>query len=226
MSDRLLIIYYPNHLTVRYLLYFLIILLAAIQGVTHLRRLKPEFKLLTVLLAATFVCEAAGRFLAIYIKTSFPAYHVLIPIQFILYPFIYLHFLNSETRVAGFILISAAALALLSILNSIFIQPLLTFPSNGVLALSLLIIAVVLFTSNRMVMNPSRGKLIKEPLFWFNTGNLVFYTITFLIFGFFSPLRKLGIMMQEWEYTVIWVSNIVLYGCYWISLNLAIKSTD
>src|ERR1051326_7649531 len=121
--------YNSTSVKIRFFLYTLLILAAAIQGAIYFRKLKPEFKLLTILLTATLLSEVAGRILAVFKGSSFPAYHFLIPIQFLLYPSIYLLFLSKGLRFTGIIALSSAALALLSIINSIFIQPLYTFPS-------------------------------------------------------------------------------------------------
>lgn len=74
-----------------------------------------------------------------------------------------------------------------------------------------------------MLDNAESTTLLKQPAFWFNFGNVLFYCVTFFTFGFFNPIYKLLKVIPDSLHILIWIMNIILYGSYFLTLRLSLK---
>lgn len=111
--------------------------------------------------------------------------------------------------------------ALLSLLLTMFVQPLLQFPSLSFILLAFLVVGLSLFDLTKMLLEPKPELLTKIPAFWMNTGNLIFYSLTFFAFG----LNNIGInVLPNWIYDLIFFTNIVLYSMYGWAMVLAARN--
>jgi hypothetical protein len=92
------------------------------------------------------------------------------------------------------------------------------FPSAALLITGLAIIFFTLFSFTEMMKNPISRKLTYQPLFWFNTGNLIFTTTTFVFLGFFHSISES--IYKTFLLEILFVSNLVLYVCYFFAIIL------
>lgn len=199
---------------------------SALIGIVRYRYLNAAYKYLLALLITTLLLECAGRIFAITLYTSYPAYHILLPLQVLLYTQIYSMLIFHKPQLNLLFAVIAAICILLFLFNSLYVQsPLASMPSNGIALLSLVTVLYSLFLFYNMLQFPSENHLFRQPVFWFNSGNLIFYCITFFIFGFFNPVHKVSARLPEWQYTTIWVCNIILYSFYGIALLLDQKQS-
>ena len=73
----------------RFIIYFLLLLVIVLFGVTRFKKLHPPFKLLTAVFVITLISELASRYLAHTIQNSRPAYHFFISLEYLGFAFIY-----------------------------------------------------------------------------------------------------------------------------------------
>jgi hypothetical protein len=217
--------YLSFSVSLKFLFYILLVLASALYGIYCYTRLAKPFRILVVLILTVFVSECSGRLLTHYYGSSIPAYHILILLQMILYPGIYLQALPPRKTITTVVVILAVSGFCLSVLNSLFLQTVFIFPSYGILFLSLLIVGLALLSFYFMLQQPADVSPVKDSLFWFNVGNLFFYCTTFFIFGFFTPLLKQSGNLLVWGYNLIYIANLGLYTCYFTALRLQKKST-
>lgn len=204
----------------RYLFYLVFVLTILVFGIMNYQKLKTEYKLLTQLLGLTFLTECISRFLAFYLETSFPVYHLYIIISLIYNGLIYIRLLDGLYRS---IIKAVVVLSILSTtLISIFHQGLMQFPSVGMIIQGFSMILIGLLFFYNMLKNPVQQDISKQSVFWYNTGNLVFYCSTFTFYGLFNYLDY----RPDWAYHIVWIANIILYSCYLISLLIEISQLN
>ena len=208
-------------MSLRFIIYLVVILLGILQGVILFKKLNPSFKGLVILLIIVFLSEISGRLLILLNNCSFPVYHLLIPFELALYAVIYSN-LFIKHKISRLIIIWLAIFfATYSCFNSLTFETIYTFPSFGFTLLSFFVLICVLYQFYLMIEIPVLTSIWHQPIFWFNTGNLIFYCTTFLIFSVFNPLLKTNQIIPEWAFTIIFVANILMYGCYFISLRIS-----
>lgn len=207
----------------RFLSYLILILLALLYGLFAYRKLPVYGKGIVVLVGIVFMSECFTRLVIARCGTSYPSYHLLIPVQMLFYRFIYGRFFSLGKMEVFFLNVFAIVAVVGSIAISLFFQSPFDFPSYGTSLISLLVSTYAILGFNSMLNNPVNKSLVKQPGFWFNLGNLLFYTVTFFTFGFFNPLIKLLAILPEWQYIIIWCMNLVLYSSYFITLLLSEK---
>lgn len=205
-----------------YFLYLFIILVGAVYGLYRFRILNAPFRLLALYLALVFVSELSTRFFAYYIGSSNPNYHVLIPLQIIFYILFFTQTLGFSKHKTHFLYAAGVIAILLSIANTLFIQPFFSMPSNSITLLALLVIALTLLQFKEMLTNVEQLTLGKNAIFWFCIGGLIFYSITFFLFSMFNPIGS----VPTWGYEIIKVCNMVMYFCYGRSLYLYSKTAS
>jgi len=199
----------------RYYLYLFVLMYFTVFGIVRWKRLQSRYQYLVLLVFTVFLSEIASRFLAHSISTTHPAYHILIPVMALLFGSIYRNALTKNYIFLAGILISISCFLL-----TIFIQPLIVFPSLAFILLALFVITICLFDFAKMLRNPINEKLTQIPAFWMNLGNLTFYSITFFVFG----LNNIGIdILPNWIYDLIFFANIMLYSAFGWTLVLAAR---
>jgi hypothetical protein len=207
-------------MTPRFLVYIFLVLTTFSFGLANFKKFSVSAKLLILLVTLVFVFESFSRVLAFEHKNSMPCYHGLILVQIILYTLIYYPILVHSSTGKRILFFFATLCFLLSCLNSLYNQTISSFPSLGTLNVSFLVVNLSLASFYQLLKNASDKAPWTHPWFWLNTGNLFFYLITFFIFGFFNPMVKIGNDIPEWQYIVIWLANLILYGSYLTSLIL------
>ena len=210
-------------MTLRFLIYILCLFFIFFYSTYNYKRLKPYARGIFLLISVVLLSEIASKVVGHYYKVSHPTYHVLTPLFFFLYLSIYLKlfYFNNFIRL---ILITIASLAFLSsIYISFFVQSIFEFPTYTFSFLSFYVVLSSLIGFNCMLSNPIDIPLLRQPAFWFNFGNVLFYCVTFFTFGFFNPIYKLLKTIPEWLYLLIWFMNLILYRSYFLTLRLSLK---
>lgn len=204
-------------MSAKFIIYFILLSTVLVFGLIKLKRLNKPLKLLLILIILVWCSEITSRWISIQFKSSLPVYHFLIPLQFMLYLFLYMHILNLKASSLFFLKILLIAGLFFSIVNSLFFQTLFLFPSNSLFLLSIFLVTCSLIHFLRMLRNPLNHSPLRDSFFWFSAGNLVFYCLTFFIFGFFNPLLKLAGHLPAWANSIIFSANLLLYGSYFMS---------
>ncbi len=201
--------------TTKSALYYSTLIFVSVYGLLNIKEFKKKYKLLTILVIITLISEISAKCCYYYFGASFPPYHLLIVITIMFQAYIYAELIAEKEKQKRLLVFLASSTCLLSVINSIFYQtPFTTFPTNGIILLSLFTITLTLITFTKMIGYPSTVPLKKQPMFWFNTGNFIFYNLTFFVFAFFYHFYP-----GKWASIVIWAANITMYIFYYLALK-------
>lgn len=197
-------------MSLRYIIYLVLLLIVLAIGVVRYRKLTTPFKILTLLIGLTLMCESVKKIVAILFKNSMPIEHLSGIIECILFSLCYFYLLKRKP-LKRFISILAVCLLTLYLFDVIIFEPLDQFPSIflNISQLVYLIYALVLF--REMLLFPSEKKLAEQSSFWFNINILFFSTSIFLTFALTSYFlaHKLDVYPL---YTMSYVFNIIFYA--------------
>lgn len=213
----------------RFLFYLLLLLFTLLLGIVSYKKNSKAFKYLSQLITITFITEYLSyfhykvisvNFLGLPEKTNFPIYHLLQVIQVFYIGLIYSQlFKHLKQPTKNYKLITYLLCSVIIII-SFTIQPIAEFPSYSSIIQSLFFIFSALLLFYRMIQNPKTTPILLEPVFWFNSGNLFFYSVTFIIYGYYQDFRIHQISTPLWANYIIAGANYILYPCYLISIIL------
>ena len=173
-------------MSTRFLIYLIIVLAGTCIGLIRYRRLKRPFRLLTLLLAFTFVSELTSRLMIRQWHNSSPIYHLFIPVQFAFFVTIYADLSRWKTQTLRNDLI--LGMGLLACVNLLFLQPLFQFPSNTIVTSCLLMIVISLNHFSRTMERVDESSLLQRSDFWLNVSVLLFFALTILYWGSYNLL--------------------------------------
>ncbi|MFK8046279.1 MAG: hypothetical protein AB8B72_12360 [Crocinitomicaceae bacterium] len=212
-------------MTARVLFYLTLLTLVTALALWKYRKLSKAFKYLALLLVITLMSEITAKVLEVKIGSSFSVYHFLIVGGMILNFFIYLNILVLKKLSFLMVLGLTVVLIILTVYNSVYIQPSYQFPSNGIMlhCFQTIFLALLLFLN--MLKFPVKTALFKQPAFWLNTGNLVFYGVTFSVFAFYNFFYQ-SVGGNSAGFNLVYLANILLYSsyAYAILLNSNVKN--
>lgn len=191
-------------------IYLTIVCFAMVIGLIQFPKLDKASKILVFYLAATFLTEGTASILAIFYKTNnLFLYHIYSPLQFLLISLYYSYSAGrSSAQKWGWIIGSLGIV--ISILNSIYLQPLQELNTHFVVLESFLIIGMSLLAFYRLLISDDIS-IFKMPHFWFSSIFLVFWSFTFFywLVGAFIFRAMPGNTM--WLKMMIWFINIITY---------------
>lgn len=209
-------------MTPRFIVYILLLFSCSIYGLLNWKKFNSlNAKNLTLLLTITFISEIISRVLFFLEGMTYPVYHFLIPIQLVFF------YVLSRTQHS----IKAPYLNIFTILSlsSLLLMSIQTgwsaFPSKQLAILGLYAISSALFYYLKALKKPTTELIWDQPMFWFFTGNLVFYSFTFFDFGFYASLKSIDIEIPDWLKKIIFFANLILYPCYFMCLYKTPKTT-
>jgi hypothetical protein len=187
-----------------YIVYLAIIFFALVCGLFRYGRMQPASRILIILLGYTLISEYLADFLAKKFHNNMPVYHVYAPVQFFT---ISLYFNDSieefkRKNIGWYIGITGV---IVSLLNSLFLQPFNTFNSYFLLFSGFVIISMSLFAFYKILENDDVG-VLNNPHFWFNFILLFFWSTTYI---FWSLFKILGERFPQIMSTYV---NIILFS--------------
>lgn len=184
------------------------IFFSAVYAAIIYRQLQHELKVFSWFLFTSAVLQFVSLVLWWQGMNNMPVLHVYVPLSFLLLAWFY------HTMLRGFlqkpvIVIVACVFVFLSILNSIYVQPLLTFNSYALTLESVLVIilslsAYLLLLDERIIV-AKRAQL--KSINRINAGLLIYYSASLLIF-YFGNLIAHGYSKTFNRYT--WIAHSFL----------------
>lgn len=199
------------------LVYFAVLFVSSGYGIFHFRKMPAWLRAVTFICLLTLISEVIARILEHKIRNSCPPYHFYVVLCYLLLCYIYLKLYTGNRIIRYYCIITAGLLSIFALTNSIFIQTLLTFPSNSILLGNTFTLILTLSSFALMFRSPGKSPLLSEPSFWFNTANLLLYTTSFLYFAFYNILIASDDMPYAFQ-NVIAIFTILAYILYGISL--------
>lgn len=204
-----------------FLIYLIILIVATFYGLMYFKKFNKPYRIIVILLLLTLILDLTGRIgMNLGMESTYFIYHFNIIILVSINLLFYLNIFENSSQLLKRIAILVTIIILIgTILNSVFYQQLNDFPSNGITLHAIQTIFLSLLAFQEMIKQPIEIPLLEQPLFWVNSGNLFFYTITFLIFAFFDYYK----MIENWNYwfmLILTTSGIVLYSSYFRAIYL------
>jgi hypothetical protein len=201
-----------------YLIYLIIIAVSFLLGLIFSYK-KKQLKWVVILLGITLLSEILTRIFAYKIKNSNPVYHFFTPIQIMLWNMFFLSVLKSK-KIKRIISPLSAALIFFSIINSVLLEGLRTFPENILRLESVFLIfcGVCLFIEK--LDEPSEQNLFKSPVFIISIAVLWFNLISFIFFESYNFFLRNKIPSQSIR-TIHYISNYVYYLIILVAIILS-----
>jgi hypothetical protein len=169
----------PNNLTS----YFILLFIVSIIGVVRYKKLTTPFKILSILIILTLLLETLSKICAVKYKNNLPIAHVSILTEYVFFLLTY-YFLFKNKLMRVSILVVLIIFVILSIINSIFIQPYYRYyPSNMFIPSEIAYVTFSLLLFRQMLLYPLPVNIVKQSVFWFNTAILFYSTTVFFNFG-------------------------------------------
>lgn len=162
-----------------------------------------------------------------YLRTNnLPLLHIYVAVGFYLIAHFYLQVLNGfiNKKIIWSILL---LFLVFTILNSIFIQSILTFASYSLTVESILIIILSLSTYIMLLDDIVRDKLkgLSGSLNWINSGLFIYYSSNLLIFYFGDTITH-SFSKEVSRYTWVLHSffSVIMYCCFFVGIWLRPKN--
>ncbi|OJJ18600.1 hypothetical protein BKI52_23600 [marine bacterium AO1-C] len=172
-------------------------LLPSILALLFFKKQSTPLKYLSYLLWVATVVEISAYILGTYKIPNLPLLHIYVIIEFALLAWMYQLYLY-RFYPKYLIPIVIVGFTLLSILNSIFIQTIYTFNTYARALENLLLIVFALSFFYKLLKELKIKYLEKKPIFWINTGILIYFSGSLFIFIFSNFLvtrRELNTQM-------------------------------
>jgi len=194
---------------------FAFMLMGIVTGAVRYSKLTAPTRLMWLLILISLIIEIYAMLFYKEFEHSNPVYHVYAPIRFTLIGMIYYNYFH---RMKRWIIPIIVLIIFICVLISIKPHFLKLFPSASFLITGSGITIFTLFSFAEMLKKPSTEKLMKQPLFWFNTANLIFTTSTFVFLGFYHSIPK--DIYKLFLLEVLFIANLILYFFYFLMLWL------
>lgn len=196
-----------------YYIQAVLLLICTVIGLSVYSKISRKYKIVLLLVLVGFIGELMQNTFAFIYNNNNPVTHFLIPVQSIIFGFIYIQNHNNKKIVP----LIFAIISLICLVNTAYFQELSTFPSFSLILLSFGLILISLLDFKRMLYVPTNIKLHYTPDFWFNLGTLLFFSMSFFVFGFINVGLKMGF---DWQSNLIIFLNIIMYSNYGYSIYL------
>lgn len=178
--------------------------------------IKVQVKLVYLLLIVLIV-EVISNMLWYKKINNMPLYHFFTVIQFLLIVNIYRRAL-SQTFSKKFFASLSVGFVVFAIINTIFLQGLMTFNSNTTTLLGSLVIFLSLSYFYALLKEVKYSTLETNPMFWINSGFLIYFSSSLILFFMNNTLFK-GITAAS---HMLWglhaIINIVLTIFYTVAI--------
>jgi len=199
-----------NWITLKYPVYFGVLLMTLVLGCRKWKELQTADKVLASLIAITILQEIIAYFSYKIIKNNMYTYHFYSPIEL----FLICYYFNERSRFLkkrNIGLIIGGVGIVVSLANTIYLQPLKIFNSYYLLFEGAAIILLCLLSLSDILLN----ELIdfkKQSFFWITLALLFYWSTTYTGWGIFGMLdmRKSG-LLKILE-IVLFFSNLSFYG--------------
>lgn len=151
---------------------------------------------------------------------NMPLLHVYVAVGLLCLAWFYQKLLNGF--ISGWIIGFVTALFMLfTVVNSLFIQPVMTFNSNALTIESVLITILSLFTFTFLLNDSVRqsGGHDTKSLGWINSGLFIYYSSGLLIFYFGATFtRTFSFQLNQYTWILHSFFSMVMYTCFFIGL--------
>lgn len=196
----------------RYLALFLPFLIILFIGVVigfvqfrHKRDLRP----IIVLFVVTLLSEILSYYMAKVYRNNMPLAHFFNPIQLCIWAWFYYNTFK-DRRVKKTIVWVTVGMLLFAVLNTLYLQPLKTFPDNFIRVETMLFIILGSYLFLTRLDVPGSISIFKDPLFVTAVAVLWFNLLAFLFFLLYGYMSKHGLPARDLR-TIHMFTNYIYY---------------
>ncbi len=186
-------------------------LLLCCLGLTFYRwhSLSKADSLICFLLFLTLVQESIAMYFRLTRHNNFPTYHIYTPIELSVICFYFILSFRSKYKywIAGILTTISCAL---SILNTIYLQPLKTFNSYYLLFEGFTIITLCLLSFYKILIRDDVSPR-KMAHFWLTISFLFYWSLTYVDFGLIGKLETISPKLAEVFTYSLSTANILFY---------------
>lgn len=198
-------------------LHFLLLVVAVIAWFTSAhRRHSVSVQVLGLFLLITAIVDGIAatimlnKYLANTIVSNLFLYHILTPIQYVIICFIYLPVVTN-VRIKTVIRASALLFVLLSVVLTMYVQPLSAYPSYSILVKHTLTILLIMIYFYEVMSKTPYTTIYVQPIFWVSVGFLFHSCLNILLEGVSNYLHTYGSANYQLIYSLYSVSNYFLF---------------
>ena len=197
------------------------VLIAVGYAAVRYRELGPEQKVFCWFLFLSGVIQFVSLYFWFHHWNNMPLLHVYVAGGFVcLAGFLDKTVLGGWIN-AGIIGRPAALFLVFTVVNSLFIQPVLTFNSNALTVKSVLVVILAFFTF-LFLLNDSvkeRGGQGIKSLSWINSGLFIYYSSSLLFFYFGSTImQQFSVNLSQYAWIYHSFFSVVMYICFSIGI--------
>lgn len=204
--------------------YYIILLLATIAGVTRYRRLDPALRIIVILLILTVLSESVSYALVELEEYGirYSMFHIYSMIQLLLISLFFIYAIKPY-HYRKLIVLAFVSCPLIGILNIIFFQPIDKLNNFMLMFESFAINSMALYFIYYTIKNTGTRNIFKDIHVRIALLLLVMWSSTFFFWAFISVL-----FIGDWQYAdtashFFMIINILIYGCLGILIYTTSK---
>jgi len=195
-----------------------------VYGVLNFKKLEFPTKLLCFFILFLCITETISLVSLKSSGNNLLFFHVLPYFHHGFISVLYYKFTNKSKQQRKFILFSTLAFFVFALANSLFYQQLNQVPLLTILVQFLLILVYTILHYYNLLSQIVFSPIKYNSSFWFNTGNVVYYT--FLLYWWIVMIL---FCKNDSDFSdiflFVWMSNIVLCICYLLALITNVKKS-
>ena len=205
-------------------IYLAVLFISFCATIINRKNLTGRLRLFTLLTGVTFLIECTGFYLLFYTrKPTFFLYHFYLPFAYSVLAFIYAGSIRTGV-IKRFIEFSIPGFVALHLFISLFIQKTDSVNTYGVMAGAILFVALALIYFYDLLQKEGVVPLLRNPLFWVSSGNLIFYAGVFFLMGLLNYIiKELPDLAPKLMY-INYSLNYILYTLYSIGFLCTIRN--
>ncbi|WP_420387576.1 hypothetical protein [Roseivirga sp.] len=198
-----------------------LVLLPFLIGLLRLKQHSEIQRILWYLVGASVLTEAIGLYIAEYVvpPNNLAVYNVYAVIQFIFVTRIYYKALQGDVIRKGLDLITIL-FTLFAVINLIWIQSINSFNTNIIVSSFFFYVALAIVFFYQKLSTAKDVALERNPMFWLNSGMLIYNSGAFLLFVFVNHVITASddVVMASWRLNaVLSIIQICFYSvALWI----------
>lgn len=192
-----------------FLPYLAIILGASISSLLRWKLLSKADLWICLLLCLAFVQESVSFFYEQKYQNNYPTYHFYTPVElsFICFYFVRSLRLKRPNLTSG---IMAGVCVLLSVLNTIYLQPLKHINSNYLLIEGCICISFCLLSFYNILLRDDYAPS-KQVQFWITIAFLFYWSLSYVNLGLYGSLAKTPKSIEKILTYTLYFANILFY---------------
>jgi len=211
--------------------YDLLLLTVLCVGIIRYKRLTIPFRVLTWSVLLIFLLAILSQIVAHRYKNNIPVMHLECITGYVFYSLTYYYLFKNKT-IKKTVIISIVIITVFFVINAVFLQPFRkVFPSNITTPTQVLYAVFSLLLFKEMLLYPLKINIIRQSVFWYNSGVLFYSTSLFLIFGLGNYIGEhklspnfISFLAYFW-YFILYVFHILI-GVSLLTNNKEITTTD